>query len=144
MPFRGGLGKGHYCLYGYIPNLKVSSLQCSLVEKEALVYILNNMKNLEVLNLCHCLIVDGLPRPGYAYVARALDNSIIQRASRMKQFLFCDADSCRVCQLMFVTEGSSGWSDFGIWRRDTVSEYTCSTLIWRRNHLLGNHYCMVS
>lgn len=128
-----------------IPNLKVLSLQCCLVEKEALVYILNNMKNLEVLNLCHCFIVDeGLLRPGYAYVARALDNSIIERASRMKQFLFCDADSCRVCPLMFVTEGSS-IAVVRLWNlAKGHSEYTCSTLIWRRNHLLGNHYCMVS
>lgn len=118
-PFMVDLAKA---IAASIPNLKVLSLQCILVEKEAFVYILNNMKNLEMLNLCHCLIVDeGLPRPGYAYVARALDNSKIERASRMKKFLFCDADSCRIGQLMFVTGVSSGWSDFGIWPRDTVS-----------------------
>nr|XP_011465615.1 PREDICTED: F-box/LRR-repeat protein At3g48880-like [Fragaria vesca subsp. vesca] len=118
-PFVVGFAK---TIATYIPNLKVLSLQGSLVEKEALVYLLNNTKKLEVLNLCHCLIVDeGLPAPGYAYAALALDMSIMERASEMKNFLVCNADYCHVCQLMFITEGNSGWSDIGIWRRDMVS-----------------------
>ncbi|KAL0403131.1 UNVERIFIED_CONTAM: F-box/LRR-repeat protein [Sesamum radiatum] len=50
-------------LAAFLPNLKVLSLRCSMLFKDALIIILEGIKGLEVLNISHCLIIEVLPLP---------------------------------------------------------------------------------
>lgn len=106
-----------------VPNLKVLSLRVSIVYKDALLLILNGLKNLEVLNISHSLIIDAPPPPATRKVVTELDDSIFKKASRLRQFLTCmDDESCIMCHRMKLDEGLVRWYKYeeGLWKEDEV------------------------
>lgn len=110
-------------ILAYAPNLKVLSLRCNMVHREAMLRLLKEMKHLQVLNISHCLILDHSSNPGFMSVLSKLDKVILEEASRLEKFMFCKKDSCHICQLQISTNGILFWSryDEGIWLTDEVS-----------------------
>ncbi|CAD5171702.1 F-box/LRR-repeat protein At3g48880-like [Musa acuminata AAA Group] len=106
-----------------LQKLKVLSLRCSIITKEALLYILNRMDNLEVLNISHCLLLEALATSGRKQVRSELDQSILQKASRIREFFHCQSSSCTTCKRMIEDEGLMRWYRYEdwFWRRDEVS-----------------------
>ena len=45
----------------FLPKLKVLSLRCSMLYKDALILNLDRLQHLEVLNMSHCFLVEGPP-----------------------------------------------------------------------------------
>lgn len=111
-----------------LPNLKVLSLRCSMLFRDALIIILECLPGLEVLNISHCLVVEAPPHPAPRRVLGALDNSILDRASRLKKFLTCMSDSCTMCQRTRNDEGLIRWYKYeeDLWRVDEVASF----VIW--------------
>ncbi|XP_026656717.2 F-box/LRR-repeat protein At3g48880-like [Phoenix dactylifera] len=105
-----------------LPKLKVLSVRCSIISKEALLLILNVMDNLEVLNISHCLL-EGHTAAGQKQVFRELDHSICERASRLREFFHCQSSSCTTCRRMIKDEGFMRWYQYEtwFWRQDEVS-----------------------
>ncbi|KAL0452505.1 UNVERIFIED_CONTAM: F-box/LRR-repeat protein [Sesamum latifolium] len=110
-------------LAAFLPNLKVLSLRCSMLFKDALIIILEGIKGLEVLNISHCLIIEVPPPPAPRRVLRELDKSVLERASRLKKFLTCMSDSCIMCQRTRNDEGLIRWYKYeeDLWKVDEVS-----------------------
>ncbi|KAG8390308.1 hypothetical protein BUALT_Bualt01G0070100 [Buddleja alternifolia] len=107
----------------FLPNLKVLSLRCSMLFKDALIIILEGLKGLEVLNISHCLLVEVPPPPAPRRVLMELDQSILERASGLKKFLTCmDSDSCIMCQRTSNDEGLMRWYKYeeDLWKVDEV------------------------
>ena len=107
----------------YLPTLKVLSLRCSMLYKEALIIVLDSLPHLEVLNISHCLLIEVLPPPGPKKVVSEIDQSIIEKASRLREFLTCMNDSCTMCQRTKIDEGLMRWYRYeeGLWKADEVS-----------------------
>ncbi|KAF6133937.1 hypothetical protein GIB67_040701 [Kingdonia uniflora] len=107
----------------HIPNLKVLSLRCSMLHKEALVIILEQLQQLEVLNISHCLLVEVPPLPASKKVFRELDLTIIEKSLRLKQFFTCQDDLCLLCQLTIADDGLLRWYKYeeSLWRADEIS-----------------------
>ncbi|KAI4347533.1 hypothetical protein L6164_008340 [Bauhinia variegata] len=105
----------------HLPKLKVLSLRCSMLVKDVLIYILDSLQHLEVLNISHCIIVEILPPPQRKRAIR-LDESIRQKASRLRQFITCMEDSCIMCQRTRNDEGLVRWYKYeeGLWKEDEV------------------------
>ena len=74
-------------LAAYLPNLKVLSLRFSTIWKDALIIILERLPNLEVLNISHCLLLEVPPPPAPRKVLKELDESILEKASHLRDFL---------------------------------------------------------
>ncbi|KAI3704880.1 hypothetical protein L1987_75109 [Smallanthus sonchifolius] len=105
-----------------VPNLKVLSLRCSTVYLDALLLILDGLKNLEVLNISHCLIVDAQPPPATRKLVEKLDDSVLEKGSRLKEFFTCMDDSCTMCEITRRDEGLIRWYRYeeGLWKQDEV------------------------
>nr|XP_043616808.1 F-box/LRR-repeat protein At3g48880-like [Erigeron canadensis] len=105
-----------------LPDLKVLSLRCSMIYKEALITILDRLKHLEVLNISHCIIIEVPPPPASRIVLDELDNSILEKASRIKDFLTCMNNDCVMCKRTRIDEGLLRWYKYeeGIWKEDEV------------------------
>ncbi|KAK6926260.1 F-box domain, partial [Dillenia turbinata] len=101
----------------YIPSLKVLSLRCSMLSRPALLVILEELKQLEVLNISHCMLVDTSKT-----VLNELDEEILQKASRLPKFITCMKDSCIMCQRTKSDEGLMRWYKYqeGLWKQDEV------------------------
>lgn len=106
----------------FLPNLKVLSLRCSTIWKEALVIILDSLQNLEVLNISHCVFIEVPPPPAPNKVLYQLDDSILQKASRVRKFIMCSCDSCIMCQRIRKDEGLIRWHKYekDLWKEDEV------------------------
>lgn len=107
----------------FLPNLKVLSLRCSMVIKEALFIILDGLEHLEVLNISHCHIVDFPPPPARKrIILKEIDDSILHKASRLRQFFACLNDSCIMCQRSRADEGLMRWYRYeeNAWKEDEV------------------------
>lgn len=108
-------------LVSHLPNLKVLSLRCSFLLKDALIIILDGLEKLEVLNISHCLLVEVPAAPAAKKVTRELDESIIMKASRLREFLTCMDESCIMCQRTKNDEGLLRWYKYGkMWKDDEV------------------------
>lgn len=109
-------------LIRYVPNLKVLSLRCSILHMDALLLILNGLKNLEVLNISHCYIVEDPPAPATRRVVDKLDDTIMEKGSRLRKFFTCRDDSCIMCQRTKDDEGLMRWYKYeeGLWKEDEV------------------------
>ncbi|XP_050221593.1 F-box/LRR-repeat protein At3g48880 isoform X2 [Mercurialis annua] len=107
----------------YLPKLRVLSLRCSMLIKDALILILDSLQSLEVLNISHCLLIEVPTPPAPKRIIRELDQSILQKASRLREFLTCMDDSCTMCQRTKSDEGLMRWYKYeeGMWKRDEVS-----------------------
>ncbi|CAA0826380.1 F-box/LRR-repeat protein [Striga hermonthica] len=107
----------------FLPDLKVLSLRCSNLSRDALLIILDGMMGLEVLNISHCMIVEVPPYPGARRVLTELDNGLIERASRLKGFITCMSGSCEMCRRTRNDEGLMRWYKYeeDLWRVDEVA-----------------------
>lgn len=107
----------------YTPELKVLSLRCALVYKDALTHILNKLKHLEVLNVTHCLLVDDSEQDGFIVVYRQHEEETIEKASRLKNFFCCQHSSCPMCRRAFDDEGILKWFEYEqeLWLADEVT-----------------------
>lgn len=105
-----------------LPKLKVLSLRCSLLNKDALLIILDGLKHLEVLNISHCLLIEVPPHPAPKRVVRELDPCILERASRLRLFRTCMEDSCLMCERTRNDEGLMRWYKYeeDLWKVDEV------------------------
>ncbi|XP_031107097.1 F-box/LRR-repeat protein At3g48880 [Ipomoea triloba] len=105
----------------FLPDLKVLSLRCSVLYKGALLIILEGLTKLEVLNISHCLLFE-LPPPAPRKVVNELDESIRERASRLRKFLTCMSDKCTMCQRTRNDEGLIRWYKYeeDLWKEDEV------------------------
>ncbi|CAN4087788.1 unnamed protein product [Withania somnifera] len=107
-------------LVSFLPNLKVLSLRCTVLSKPALVMILEGLKELKVLNISHCVITED-PPPAPMKILTTLDESILEKASRLCKFLTCTSDSCIMCQRTRNDEGEMKWCKYGdLWKVDEV------------------------
>ncbi|KAE8722067.1 F-box/LRR-repeat protein [Hibiscus syriacus] len=90
----------------YLPKIRVLSLRCSMLLKDTLISILDDLRNLEVLNISHCLVIEMPPRP-----------------SRLREFVTCMKDSCIMCQRTRNDEGLMRWYQYeeGLWKADKVT-----------------------
>ncbi|XP_077223915.1 F-box/LRR-repeat protein At3g48880-like isoform X1 [Tasmannia lanceolata] len=106
----------------FLPKLKVLSLRCSKLFKEALVMILDSLEHLEVLNISHCLLIEAPPPPAPVRVFRELDEAIVEKASRLREFFHCQRASCVLCQRTINDDGLMRWYKYeeGLWRTDEV------------------------
>uniref|UniRef100_M1B509 F-box/LRR-repeat protein n=1 Tax=Solanum tuberosum TaxID=4113 RepID=M1B509_SOLTU len=73
-------------LVSFIPNLKLLSVRCTVLSKPALVIILEGLKKLKVHNISHCIITED-PPPAPMKILTKLDESILEKASRLDKFL---------------------------------------------------------
>ncbi|XP_065869921.1 F-box/LRR-repeat protein At3g48880 isoform X2 [Euphorbia lathyris] len=107
-------------LVSYLPRLRVLSLRCSLLVKDALILILDGLQFLEVLNISHCLLIEVPPPPAPRRMIRELDQSILEKASRLREFLTCMEDSCTMCERTRNDEGLMRWYKYeeGLWKAD--------------------------
>ncbi|PON86443.1 F-box domain containing protein [Trema orientale] len=108
------------------PQLKVLSLRCAVVFKEALLYLLENLKHLKVLNLTHCLLVSDTQEAGFLVVYREIDEEISENVSHLKQLLTCKKISCSMCKIAVDQEDFLKWYDYdeGNWRVDEIPSLT--------------------
>ncbi|KAH8492435.1 hypothetical protein H0E87_021844 [Populus deltoides] len=106
----------------YLPTLKVLSLRCSKLYKDTLIFILDNLRCLDVLNISHCLLIQIPPPPAPGRIVRRLDKTILEKASRLRKFLTCMRDTCIMCQRTRNDEGLMRWYKYekGLWKEDEV------------------------
>ncbi|XP_030448911.1 F-box/LRR-repeat protein At3g48880 [Syzygium oleosum] len=104
----------------YIPKLKVLSLRCSVIFKDALITILDKLQDLEVLNISHCILIEACPSPLLKRVVKEIDPFIMDKANRLREFLVCMNDSCVMCQRARSDEGLMRWYKYekGLWKSD--------------------------
>lgn len=105
------------------PKLKILSLRCSILTKEALLYILDSMDHLKVLNISHCMLLESLAPVGRKQIIRELDKSFLRKALRLHEFYHCISPSCTTCQRMVSDEGLMRWYKYEdwFWRQEEVS-----------------------
>lgn len=68
-----------------------------MLSKPGLVIILEGLKKLRVLNISHCVIIEDDPVLPMKILTE-LDKTILEKASRLDEFLTCMSDSCIMCQ----------------------------------------------
>ncbi|CAL5343976.1 unnamed protein product [Camellia sinensis] len=108
-------------LVSFLPNLKVLSLRCSMVWMNALIVVLDRLPKLEVLNISHCILIETSPL-AQGMILRELDGSILEKASRLREFLTCIDDWCIMCQRTRKDEGLVRWYKYEeeLWKADEV------------------------
>ncbi|KAK4283169.1 hypothetical protein QN277_000151 [Acacia crassicarpa] len=106
----------------YLPKLRVLSLRCSTLLKDVLILILESLQHLEVLNISHCILMENVPPPQHRRIIREIDPAILEKASRLREFLTCMEDSCIMCQRTRTDEGLVRWYKYeeGLWKTDEV------------------------
>lgn len=109
-------------LVEFLPNLKVLSLRCSTIWRDALIIILDGLLNLEVLNISHCLLIEAPPPPAPKKALKEIDGYILEKASRLRKFFTCMDNSCIMCQRARNDEGLMRWYKYeeGLWKTDEV------------------------
>ncbi|WMV19148.1 hypothetical protein MTR67_012533 [Solanum verrucosum] len=110
-----------FTLVSFLPNLKVLSVRCTSLSKPALVIFLEELKKLKVLNISHCIITEN-PPPAPMNILTKLDESILEKTSRLDKFLTCMSDSCIMCLGTLNDEGLMWWYKYeeDIWKVDEV------------------------
>ncbi|KAG0484356.1 hypothetical protein HPP92_008435 [Vanilla planifolia] len=105
-----------------LPNLRVLSVRCSILTREALLFVLDCMDHLEVLNISHCLFLDGLAPTGKKKFSREIDGDIWSKAAKLREFLHCQSSSCVACDRINRDEGLMRWYKYedSFWRQDEV------------------------
>uniref|UniRef100_A0A2P2KZ89 Uncharacterized protein MANES_06G146400 n=1 Tax=Rhizophora mucronata TaxID=61149 RepID=A0A2P2KZ89_RHIMU len=85
--------------------------------------ILDGLQGLEVLNISHCLLIDIQPPPTNRRIIRQLDETILEKASRLHKFWTCMDPSCIMCQRTKNDEGLMRWYRYeeGLWKADEIS-----------------------
>lgn len=105
-----------------LPKLKTLSLRCSILTKEALLFLLDCMDHLEILNISHCMLFENLTHQGRKNVVRVLGSDVLKKASRLKEFYYCMNVDCETCRRMVKDEGLMRWYRYeeSFWRKDEV------------------------
>lgn len=95
----------------YLPELKVLSLRCSKLYKEALILVLEGLPNLQVLKISHCVLLEtpAPPEPAERIIVTQLDASILEKASRLREFRICMDDTCITCQRTKDNQALERW-----------------------------------
>ncbi|EFH48329.1 hypothetical protein ARALYDRAFT_326666 [Arabidopsis lyrata subsp. lyrata] len=108
-----------------LPNLKVLSLRCNEINRDALLEILDKLESLEVLNISHSYLVITQQHPEKKkIIVRELDQAIMEKASKLKRFVTCmEHKTCVMCQWTDKDEGIMRWYMYeeGLWLADEVS-----------------------
>ncbi|GKB41785.1 F-box/LRR-repeat protein, partial [Tanacetum coccineum] len=106
-----------------LPNLKVLSLRCTMLLRDALIKVLDGLKHLKVLNISHCILVEILQPSAPKKVFEELDEEIIRKARHIRQFITCMNDVCVMCKRTRLDKGLLRWFNYeeGIWKEDEVS-----------------------
>ncbi|CAK8575441.1 unnamed protein product [Lathyrus sativus] len=108
----------------YLPKLRVLSIRCSELDKEALILILDKLEHLQVLNISHSCFVNDSNKSyeGYRFISES-DCSISDKVSRLREFLMCSKESCIMCQRTKIDGGRPRWFKYeeGSWKDDEVS-----------------------
>lgn len=109
-------------LVTFVPNLKVLSLRCSILVRDALIILLDGLQQLEVLNISHCLLIEVPTPPAPKKVVSQIDELILQKASRLRNFITCMNQSCIMCQRTRNDEGLIRWYKYEeeLWKVDEV------------------------
>ena len=111
-----------FTIVKFLPNLKVLSLRCSVIVKDALLLILDDLPNLEVLKISHSLLIEGplLSPVVPEKIIKKLDKIILQKAARLREFLSCIEPSCIMCQCTRSDESFMRWykCEEGLWKMD--------------------------
>ncbi|XP_068640014.1 F-box/LRR-repeat protein At3g48880-like [Aristolochia californica] len=107
----------------FIPKLKVLSLRCSKLYMDDLLMILDNLKQLQVLNISHCVLIENNPPPDLPRFVRKLDMEILEKASRLQSFMYCMQETCIPCQRAIADDGIMRWYNYEdrFWATDEVS-----------------------
>jgi len=110
-----------------LPNLRVLSIRCSGLVKEALILILDSLQYLEVLNISHSCFVEPVPdsEEGYRFISDIETDIISKKASKLREFHTCMKESCIMCHRTRVDCGLPRWFRYeeGIWKHDEVSSF---------------------
>ncbi|XP_045791086.1 F-box/LRR-repeat protein At3g48880-like [Trifolium pratense] len=108
----------------FVPQLRVLSIRCTALYRDALILILDSLEHLEVLNISHCILIEGHPGPPSQYkkVIKKIDPIIRQKASRLREFITCMEDLCIMCQRTRTDEGIVRWYKYEewFWKEDEV------------------------
>lgn len=104
----------------YLPILKALSLKSSLIEGDAIEFIIDNLECLEELNLSHCRM-HGVDQPQFLQIGQPIYERIIQKASRLENFDVCWTNNCVVCNDEFFLCPSNilRWQE--LWRTDEIA-----------------------
>ncbi|KAG7551674.1 hypothetical protein ISN45_Aa06g023250 [Arabidopsis thaliana x Arabidopsis arenosa] len=88
-----------------LPNLKVLSLRCNEINRDALLEILDKLESLEVLNISHSYLVVTQQHPEKKIIVRELDQAILEKTSKLKRFVTCmEHKTCVICQRTYKDE----------------------------------------
>ncbi|CAI9092197.1 OLC1v1027383C1 [Oldenlandia corymbosa var. corymbosa] len=109
-------------LTAFLPNLKVLSIRCTVLPKDALIILLDGLHQLEVLNISHCVLVETSGPPAQKKYLNQIDELILQKASRLHQFLTCMSEACIMCERTKSDEGLVRWYKYEeeLWKVDEV------------------------
>ncbi|CAH2044222.1 unnamed protein product [Thlaspi arvense] len=114
-----------------LPNLNVISLRCTSIYRDALVTILDKLKRLQVLNISHSyLLVQRYEPKQETIIVRELDETIMNKASKLKRFITCmEHDTCVMCQRTEKDEGIMRWYKYeeGLWKADEFMNLYATT-----------------
>ncbi|ESQ31921.1 hypothetical protein EUTSA_v10005421mg [Eutrema salsugineum] len=109
-----------------LPNIKVLSLRCNSIDRDALIKILDELKSLEVLNISHSyLVVQKLEKNKKKLnIVKEVDDEIMDKASKLRQFVTCmKHETCVMCQRTEKDEGIMRWYKYeeGLWKADEIN-----------------------
>ncbi|XP_027351362.1 F-box/LRR-repeat protein At3g48880-like [Abrus precatorius] len=110
-------------LIKHTPNLKVLSIRSTMVNKKALFSVLDSLEHLEVVNICHSLILEKTSAsPTYVvYPIHELPNHLNE--SCLKKLLTCQAKTCIRCKYGRVNSQRKKEYEFLeiLWREDEIT-----------------------
>ncbi|XP_062119554.1 F-box/LRR-repeat protein At3g48880-like [Humulus lupulus] len=110
----------------HTPNLKVLSLRCTVVFKQALLILLKKLNKLEVLNLAHSLMVCDTREPGFLLVFEEIDDEIIKNTKHVKTLITCQKNACPMCRVAVDQEDFLKWYNYEEenWKLDEIPSLT--------------------
>ncbi|CAM8946173.1 unnamed protein product [Rhodiola kirilowii] len=108
-------------LVEYLPSLKVLSLRCSIIFKNALLAILKGLQQLEILNISHSIILEDSAKCTREN-AVGIEESTLEMAARLPKFIRCKEPNCLMCERTTADEGLVRWYKYeeGLWKADEV------------------------
>ncbi|KAK7256685.1 hypothetical protein RIF29_30141 [Crotalaria pallida] len=103
------------------PRLKIISIRTKSVNVNALIRILQFLKDLEVINICHSIIWDK-PAGSHLDLYNIRDLEKVLDISLLRKLLFCQSNRCRYCKNISNNNGSKGLYGVleDIWCQDDI------------------------
>ncbi|KAI9109929.1 hypothetical protein K1719_018970 [Acacia pycnantha] len=107
----------------HVPKLKVLSLQSVRMNKNALVYVVKKLEELEVLNVTHGFVVSGkrYPRIIEVYPQYSLPTLLENMLRKSTTLMYCTS-FCNKCKEVIICNRMKKWKDpkEQIWRDDEI------------------------